>query len=250
MKFTPLRPKRVVEAVTQSIEGRILDGTLAPGDRLPSEEQLASQLAVGRRAIREALKVLETKGLIDVRMGVGAIVRRNDLDGFLQALTRNVRSYLSTQRADLVHIMELRWLLEGAALRRLIDSPDPARLRRLRKAVEAQRAAHKVNDAQTYQDWHQCFHHEIVEALDNPVIAMVHRQLLALVRDQMERAGTSPAVQERAIRDHGLLLEAVTQGDSQRLQSVLDEHLGNSVTDLDPIEPDARPSSIVQASVG
>jgi DNA-binding FadR family transcriptional regulator len=95
MNFEPISRKRTSEIVFENLEARILDGTFEDGDKLPSEEQLATQLGVGRRVVREALKVLEAKGLVDIQMGVGAIVQRNDLDSFLKTLTLNVRSYLS-----------------------------------------------------------------------------------------------------------------------------------------------------------
>jgi len=74
MVFEPISQKRVSEIVTEQIESSILNGTFEDGSKLPPEEQLASQLGVGRRAVREALKILEAKGLISIQMGVGAIV--------------------------------------------------------------------------------------------------------------------------------------------------------------------------------
>jgi len=141
MTFKPIERTRTVDAVIKSLEERILDGTFSDGDMLPSEGQLAAQLEVGRRAVREALKVLEMKGLVEVQMGVGAIVKRNDLDSFLEVLTRNVHSYLNINKADIEHVAELRSLLEGAALGRLATVPDDGRLERLVEAVARQRQA-------------------------------------------------------------------------------------------------------------
>ena len=94
--FRPIRNVRVTDEVALRLEERILDGTFADGDMLPSEKQLAEQLGVGRRSIREALRVLEMKGLVEVQMGVGTLVRRNDLDSFLGMLF-----YLLFERATL-----------------------------------------------------------------------------------------------------------------------------------------------------
>jgi len=236
----PIRPRRVAEEVEERIEERILDGTFAPDERLPSEEQLAAHLGVGRRAVREALKVLETKGLIEVRMGVGATVRRNDLDSFLKALTRNVTSYLRVNRADHVHVMELRWLLEGAAFRRLVECPQPERLARLEEFVHEQQAALDAGDSASYQDWHFRFHREIVDALDNPIISMIHRQMLALLRAPMEQAGNDPSVARRAVRDHGAMVDALRRRAMDDLQAILDRHLANFVSDLDRVDIEHR----------
>ncbi len=242
VSFAAIRPRRVAEEVVERIEERILDGTFAPDDRLPSEEQLAAQLGVGRRAVREALKVLETKGLIEVRMGVGATVRRNDLDSFLKALTGNVTSYLSVNRADHVHVMELRWLLEGAAFRRLVEDSQPERLERLSENVAEQQASLDAGDSVAYQDWHFQFHQIIVDALDNPIISMIHRQMLTLLRAPMQQAGTNPSVARRAVRDHAVMVDALRRRSMDDLQAILDRHLANFVSDLDHVDASERSS--------
>ena len=232
MQFEPISRKRTSEVVIENLEARILDGTFVDGEKLPSEEQLATQLGVGRRAVREALKVLEAKGLVDIQMGVGAIIQRNDLDSFLETLTHNVRSYLSVNRADLEHVMELRRLLEGAALERLIKSPTPQTLQGLADAIAHQRSAFATKDYATYQEWHFKFHSGIVDVLENPVISMIYRQTLMLIRASMERTGSNPEVMARAIEDHAKMVDALQRGSLPDLQVVLDGHLTNFIIDL------------------
>ena len=232
MQFEPISRKRTTEVVIENLEARILDGTFGDGEKLPSEEQLATQLGVGRRAVREALKVLEAKGLVEIQMGVGAIIKRNDLDSFLEALTRNVRSYLSVNRADLEHVMELRKLLEGAALERLIAEPDPQKLQGLAELVSRQRSAFASEDFLAYQEWHFEFHSGIVDVLQNPVVSMIYRQMLMLIRAPMEKSGSRPDVTARAIEDHAQMVDALQRGVLTDLREVLDRHLANFITDL------------------
>ena len=232
MQFEPIPRKRISEAVFENLETRILDGTFEDGEKLPSEEQLAIQLGVGRRAVREALMVLEAKGLLDIQMGVGAIVRRNDLDNFLETLTHNVRSYLSINRADLEHVMELRKLLEGAALERLIKDPSPQKLQQLADAVAHQRSAFAVGDYTAYQEWHFIFHNEIVSVLENPVISMIYQQMLLLIRAPMERTGSHTEVMARAIEDHEQMVDALQRRSQAELHGVLDGHMTNFIIDL------------------
>lgn len=232
-KFSPIESKRLTDTVATRLEERILDGTFADGDMLPSEEQLAAQLGVGRRSIREALKVLETKGLVEVQMGVGAVVKRTDLDSFLQALVRNVRSYLLINKADAQHVAGFRSLLEGAALERLVATPDGDRLQRLAEAVDEQQKAIEGDDPHTYQEWHLRFHSEIVDALNNPVISMLHRQVLTLMRGPMEVAGGRPEVTARTIAEHGQMVDAIRRGAWDELQTLLDDHLQRFLADVD-----------------
>lgn len=232
-KFRSIKPTRTVDAVVERLEERILDGTFSDGDKLPSEEQLSAQLEVGRRAVREALKVLETKGLVEVRMGVGAIVKRNGLDSFLDLLTSNVGFYLNINKADVEHVAQLRSLLEGAALERLATVPDDGRVERLVEAVARQRQAVAANDPSAYQEWHFRFHCEIADALDNPVISMIHNQVLALMRGPMEIAGSRPEVTSRAIDQHERMVEAIRKGATAELRTLLDSHLQDFLVNLD-----------------
>jgi GntR family transcriptional repressor for pyruvate dehydrogenase complex len=232
-KFRSIKSRRTVDAVVERLEERILDGTFNDGDKLPSEEQLSAQLEVGRRAVREALKVLETKGLVEVRMGVGAIVKRNGLDSFLDLLTSNVGFYLNINKADVEHVAELRSLLEGAALERLATVPDDGRVERLVEAVARQRQAVAANDPSAYQEWHFRFHCEIADALDNPVISMIHNQVLALMRGPMEIAGSRPEVTSRAIDQHERMVEAIRKGATAELRTLLDSHLQGFLVNLD-----------------
>src|SRR5260370_26550 len=72
--YTPIQSVRVFEQVAEQIEKRILDGELRSGDRLPTERHLAEQFHVSRTAVREAMKILAQKGLVDMRPGRGTIV--------------------------------------------------------------------------------------------------------------------------------------------------------------------------------
>jgi GntR family transcriptional repressor for pyruvate dehydrogenase complex len=232
MQFEPISRKRTTEIVIENLEERILDGTFGDGDKLPSEELLATQLGVGRRSIREALKVLEAKGLIEVQMGVGATVKRNDLDNFLDALTRNMRAYLSINKADLKHVMELRRLLEGTALEQLAENPDKNKLNELTDAIQHQHEAFEESDFLKYQEWHFHFHNGIIDVLDNPVISMIYRQVLTLMRTPMEKSGSHPEISARAIGDHEQMIEALRRGSVVDAQKVLDRHLTNFISDL------------------
>jgi DNA-binding FadR family transcriptional regulator len=232
MQFEPISQKRTSEVVIENLEARILDGTFEYGKKLPSEEQLATQLGVGRRSVREALKVLKAKGLVDIQMGVGAIVQRNDLDSFLETLTHNVRSYLSVNRADLEHVMELRKLLEGAALERLITSPNPPTFQELADSVAYQRRAFAEKDYAAYHKWHFEFHTKIVGVLENPIISMIYQQTLMLIRASMERTGSHPDIMVRAIEDHERIVDALQRGDLAESRAVLDEHLTNAIIDV------------------
>jgi GntR family transcriptional repressor for pyruvate dehydrogenase complex len=232
MKLDPIRSRKIVDVVVERIEHQVIEGSLSDGDKLPSEEQLAAQLGVGRRSVREALKVLETKGLVEVHKGVGAVIKRTDLDGFLDVLTRNMGLYLRINKADFEHITQLRWLLEGAALDQCALLRNAEKLEELADTVAQQRLACEEGDYLQYQNWHFRFHQKIVDTLENPAITMIYTQVLALVREPMEKSGSDPKVHARAIRDHKQILEALKRGSATDARQVLEKHLERFIFDM------------------
>jgi len=233
--FKPVRSQRTADAVIDRLESRILDGTFAVGELLPSEEQLARQFAVGRRSVREALKVLEARGLVEVRMGVGTTVRRNDLDSFLNTLARNISTYYRIDRADVYHVAALRELIESAALQRLAADPDEKTIRNLKGLIVKQKRAQAANDHRRYQDWHFMFHYEIVDALHNPLISMLYKQVMALMRAPMERTGSVPEIAARSIADHEQIIMALANGHGDDIQALLAKHLRESIANIQQV---------------
>jgi len=218
----PIQLPRAREAVIARIEALILGGEFVPGDKLPFEQELANSLHVGRRAVREALQALQAKGLVEVRMGSGAFVVRNDLDSFLNSLSANVRAYLSTKRAELAHCSHFREIIEGAAIDELARAHESARFEQLDEALSRQETA---GEAEAYNRSHFDFHRAIVSSLDNPIISMLFEQVLSLVQDAMEASGANPVVKREAVAEHRAIVEAVRRGDSTAAHAALAVHL-------------------------
>lgn len=86
--FIPVQAGRASEEIALQIEAAIVDGRLSPGERLPSEREMQSQFGTGRGVIREAIKVLKQKGLLEVKKGAkgGAYIRQLDVDNVSESL--------------------------------------------------------------------------------------------------------------------------------------------------------------------
>jgi len=220
-----IAPRGTYAQVVEHLETRILRGEYAENELLPPEAALAEQLGVGRRALREALRSLEIKGLVEIRHGVGTRVRRNDLRSFLTALQQNVSTYLHLNRADADQVRDLRALFESAAIARLGSQRDPACLAGLAANLQLQRQAAKAGDAATYERHHLAFHRQIVGALANPLIDMLYGQVLELMFSAMKAAAARPGVMRRVIEEHQGILDALRAEDASLAQSLLHEHL-------------------------
>jgi GntR family transcriptional regulator, transcriptional repressor for pyruvate dehydrogenase complex len=110
LDFTPAQRVSLTEAVSEQLTGVILRSELEPGDRLPPERDLARRLQVSRIVVREALRRLEARGLIEIRPGLGSfVVPMAD-----RAVTEPLGLYLRSHGVGLDHLFEVRRALEGA----------------------------------------------------------------------------------------------------------------------------------------
>src|SRR5436190_13357917 len=107
--YVPIRPTKIYEQVAEQIELLILGGELHSGDRLPTEREFARQFHVSRTAVREAMKLLEQKGLVEMHPGRGTRV----IDGTSQAMHHSLSLMLRVgHQGNLLNLVEVRELLE------------------------------------------------------------------------------------------------------------------------------------------
>lgn len=211
--------------ISEQIEESIFNGTLKEGEKLPSEQQLAEQAGVGRRAIREALKILKLKGLIEIRKGAGSFVVRKDLDHFMDTLTNNVHAYISNQTAQLNNVMELRRLIEDYALSCFANNVNEEILEILEESLIQQEEACHRHDTQQYYITHRRFHVSIIEHLNNPIITMVYKNILLLIEKNMRTVSREQDVMRQAISEHRAMYTAIKAHNVEQSRRILDEHL-------------------------
>src|SRR6266540_2653864 len=110
--FTPIRTSRASEDIVQQIKALIFDGQLAPSDRLPSEMDLTEKFGVSRTTVRDALRVLESQGFIDIKVGAGggASVAKPSSEFVSDSITNMLRM----QKASTKELVEARIVIETA----------------------------------------------------------------------------------------------------------------------------------------
>ncbi len=177
----PAAANNLYVEVAHALRGLIVERKMKPGDRLPSERVLAQQLQVGRPVVRDALRILETLGLIGVSPRQGSYVQEPDMAACVGAVVDSVARSLSAESGWQDSVREARRILEaeGAALAAARATPDD--LRALEAALAALRE--RLDDAAAFQ----AAEHEVCAALAqaarNPILAGLSRGLAGLCRN-------------------------------------------------------------------
>lgn len=212
--FQPVRAVRAYEAIVEQIEDALDSGVLAPGSRLPSERDLMTQFAVSRSTVREALRVLESSGLIRSRPGDprGAEV----LPFSAGSLRKSMLRLAKVREVSLGQLIQFRMILDGAANYLAARQATPVQVDAMEAAVARMRDA-IAEGHPAFSEADFAFHQTVAEASGNMLIlvcAEVTRDVvLRLIEDKLERADDRVALMGESLRQHTEVVEAIRRQD-------------------------------------
>jgi len=175
MTGTTVRREPLADQAAELLLERIRAGEWQLGQRLPGETTLAPQLGVGRSTVREAIRQLAGRGVLQSRQGAGV---------FLVALDATEDWDRVLQRADIVSVIEARTAIETAAAALAAERRTPAELRSLRRALSV-RDEHRSGDLEAYVDADTAFHRAVVVAAHNPILLELFDGFVPRVRQAM-----------------------------------------------------------------
>lgn len=202
-------------------------GEFTPGQRLPSERDLAAQLGVSRTTVRDALARVVAAGLLEVRRGRsgGAFVRRP----WTTESARAVRSTLGPRWEEMQYAFDMRLLVEGLVARTAAERRDRSDEREIRAALARYEGAETLADAQAADIR---LHHAIAKAAKNPRLLAAREQLLSEVSIGFAVEPFTAEVYARALPQHQRLTEAVTAGDADAAWQIGRQHFAITEDEL------------------
>ena len=218
--YKAIQASRLYEQIVQQIEESILSGELSEGAQLPAERDLARQFGVSRTAVREAIKALQEKGLVDAFPGRGTFVTNGTSNSMRRSLDRIIKSG-ETDGWD--YLVEVREILEpeiaALAAMRATDQD----LATMRDAVQVMNKAASDSDAFIEADLD--FHLALAEAAGNPIVLSLIDSIVGLLREQRLRIFRIGGGPERGQFHHRRILDAVKRHDPQGARVAMQAHL-------------------------
>lgn len=219
MQIEAVKVRRLYLQVAEQLSNFISEGAIKPGERLPSERDLASQFGVSRPTIREAMIALEIAGLVEIRSGSGVYV--------LPAASATQPAVLAEEVPGPLEILEARRAIEGETAALAATRIDGKTLQALRHQLDI--IADPAVSTEKKEAADQQFHQLIAEASGNSAL---HSSIIWLwdlrnrteishtFHERLRQAGSTPVV-----RDHTAILEALEQGDAESARQQMHRHL-------------------------
>lgn len=218
--YKAVRTARLYEQIVQQIEQSIVEGRLNPGDQLPTERELAQQFGVSRTAVREAVKTLTEKGLVESFSGRGTFVTapkqqssRKSLDAFFEM----------GDLEDPAYLVELRGIIEPEVTVLAASRIEEQQLVMMREAVATMERSMKQPEAYIEADLD--FHLALAEAAGNPLILSLLDSIVGVLRTQRLGIFGVDGGPERGQLHHKQILDAIERRDPAAAHDAMRAHL-------------------------
>ena len=225
--YQPIQSERLYERIVDQIERRILAGDLKVGDQLPPERELADQFTVSRTAVREAIKALREKGLVEIYLGRGTFVT-----GSATTMVRNSLGLLLKGDNGFAHLVEVREILEPEIAALAATRITEEHIAAMTEAVVIMDTA--LDNAEAFVEADLDFHLALAEATQNPIIPSLMDSIIDLLREQRKRLGRVEGGLARGQYHHKRILEAIVRRDPQAARQEMQDHLIQVRRDSDP----------------
>ncbi|KKO77485.1 GntR family transcriptional regulator [Corynebacterium minutissimum] len=225
------RPASTTQQAVEGIKKFIQDNALKPGDTLPTESELCAELGFSRSSVREAIRILTTLDIVEVRHGTGTFVSGTSLKALVQGLIFRATLDADDNLETLRNVVEIRQAIDLAIGQEITTKPDPSKLDQLSAIVEKMSA--KREQGLNFAEEDREFHQVLLSEIDNPIIRelndafwQVHMNVIPL------RKLEEPQDFSRTVRAHQDIVDALQDNDLKKYQASVLRHYEPLLTSL------------------
>lgn len=208
-------PLRIVEQIGYSVAA----GRFRPGQKLPSEAELAEIFGVGRSSVREALQALQLLGILEVVHGKGSFLKGKAAEVF--PLSVSWAGF--PQRQVALQLMEVREIVEPSAIDIAIERVTPVDIDQMRATLAA--AEESIADPSKYIDLAVSFHGQLIDSAHNDVLSAMFRAIERLYSDVAGSIERTPELSRQYLAQHEQIFKAVAANDARQAKRLLRQHL-------------------------
>lgn len=211
------RGSNIPDKIINEIRDALLRGDLKPGDKLPTEDQLASKFSVSRIVVREAMKMLVVMGAVEIKRGDGTYVTKGISAPVVDPLIFNL---LLTGGAP-EELLELREMLEVGILEIVLKKVTKEDIYKMKRAIELLEENCKKGETnrEILREHDLCFHYAFAGATHNPLIIKIAKTIWEMFRVSIEKAVHSRT--EDTVERHKMILEAIEEKNLEKAKEAI-----------------------------
>lgn len=222
-KFETVKANRISQNIVEQIRGAILSGELKIGEQLPSEKDFSKHFGVSKSSLREAYRVLEAYGLLEIRQGMsgGAFIKEVDLTTVKDSLV----NYFFFQNPGLREYTQIRNFLEPQVVRICAEKATPEDIEYLEnniKAMEQEPAGESF-----VSDLDSAFHKKLVDITGNKIISLIVESVQTALINIKQIVHTDEQFLKMVCSDHKKIVVAIRQRNPELASQTMIDHIMN-----------------------
>ncbi len=218
VKLRPIRKTRAYEEIVRQVQSLTASEAFKPGDRLPSERELAEQFQVSRVTVRQALSVLQAMGVIESRVGDGTFA-----GGAQNSIVTVLAPMLHPPKSTLLEQLELRRLIEPEVARLAAERASEAQIGEMRRSLARQQGL--LDRGQSIIEEDSALHLIIARSSQNSLLVRMMESIHELLRDSREESLRARTTMERSLAGHRRIVDAIAKHDRAGARQTMLRHV-------------------------
>jgi len=223
----PIIRTPIVQQVEENIRQLIESGAVAIGEKLPPEMKLCEDLGVGRGTVREAFRLLQAKGLVEIKPGRGAFV-----SSVTESSMNNIVDWFAKNEVELRDCIEIRCAMEPLAVRLMIERIDDADIARLKRIHKKFLIAVENRDPLEIALYDEKFHNTIVKESQNGLLIKINSLICDWIKAFRSKTFMVEQNVKNAVEPHTNILNAICNRDKNSAEFYMRQHLDQVQIDM------------------
>lgn len=223
----PIRSGVLHQAIQERIKQFIIDNGFQSGDLLPTESELARTLGISRGSLREAMKSLQTLGVVETRHGFGTFVGRFSFDPLIDGLTFQILVARETMPRAIRELLDLRQVLESGLMPRVTDLATAAQLERLGDLVREMEASAARDEP--FPEADRAFHEVLYRPLGNNLVIQLLQAFWDIFYAVGQESSRRTILLRETAEEHRAILAAIAAGDGDGAAAAMSAHFAGAL---------------------
>ena len=227
-KERPIKKGKLSEVVVERLNAKIRSGELKAGEKLPTERAMAESMGVSRTVIREAIRIMVDKNVLELKNGCG-YVRQLSFDEIME----NMSEMFDLDEVSIFEIMEVRMVLENYIVKKAVKNITGEQIEELQKEID--KMAQIMNERDDAVEQESAFHRGLAEATGNSALKSVYvlcEDLLRRAQRDSWRVAKAIGAPNTAVADHQAILDAIQEKSENRAELLMQAHMDYAYQNL------------------